>query len=331
MAPRYRGLVAAAGAIAYIAVAQWLMTRTPPSAWAAVALLGPMLGLMAIGCWRSGRRGWSVAAAAGVVALVSQVASGRSFAPEHLYLLQHVLIHLGLAFAFGISLRGGSRPLIARLAERVHRGLTPTMERYIRKVTVAWTLYFGAVAALSLGIYAAAPFPVWATFANLGTPALLGLMFVGEHVLRYRLHPEFERATLQDAIAPIARTARTGAAPAPPPRRPHPCHEHASADRRDRPRCAARLARRPGGVASAIPVDVSALARRLPVDGAVLNLTADRYRFAVGLGAAMCRGHTSLLPPNHTADTVARLRAMHAGSTPSSMPTRRRLGPACRR
>ena len=41
----------------------------------------------------------------------------------------------------------------------------------------------------------------------------------------------------------------------------------------------------------------------------MLNLSADRYRFAVGLGAALLRGHTSLLPPNHTAHTVERLRA----------------------
>jgi acyl-coenzyme A synthetase/AMP-(fatty) acid ligase len=55
--------------------------------------------------------------------------------------------------------------------------------------------------------------------------------------------------------------------------------------------------------------DAAALAERLPDAGAMLNLSVDRYRFAVGLGAALLRGHTSLLPPNHTAHTVERLRA----------------------
>jgi acyl-coenzyme A synthetase/AMP-(fatty) acid ligase len=55
--------------------------------------------------------------------------------------------------------------------------------------------------------------------------------------------------------------------------------------------------------------DASALAERLPAAGAMLNLSSDRYLFAVGLGAALLRGHTSLLPPNHLDDTVARLRA----------------------
>jgi len=54
--------------------------------------------------------------------------------------------------------------------------------------------------------------------------------------------------------------------------------------------------------------DVAALAERLPAAGAMLNLSTDRYRFAVGLGAALVRGHTSLLPPNHVAETVRRLR-----------------------
>ena len=53
--------------------------------------------------------------------------------------------------------------------------------------------------------------------------------------------------------------------------------------------------------------DVHALARTLPPAGSMLNVTADRYRFAVGLGAAMVRGQTNLLPPNHTSDMVTRL------------------------
>jgi len=57
--------------------------------------------------------------------------------------------------------------------------------------------------------------------------------------------------------------------------------------------------------------DVQALAARLPAQGALVNLCTDRYRFAVGLGAAMLRGHPSLLPPNALAATLARLRLQH--------------------
>ena len=56
--------------------------------------------------------------------------------------------------------------------------------------------------------------------------------------------------------------------------------------------------------------DVDRLARQLPPGGPVLALTADRYRFALALGAAVLRGQSSLLPPNHTPDMVSRLQAM---------------------
>ena len=60
--------------------------------------------------------------------------------------------------------------------------------------------------------------------------------------------------------------------------------------------------------------DVRALAARLPAAGPMLNVTADRYRFAVGLGAAMLRGQSNLMPPNHTPDTVTRLRDLFPGT-----------------
>ncbi len=57
--------------------------------------------------------------------------------------------------------------------------------------------------------------------------------------------------------------------------------------------------------------DMHALASRLPTHPQVLTMTADRYRFTVALGACLLRGQCSLLPPNHTPDTVARLQELH--------------------
>lgn len=64
--------------------------------------------------------------------------------------------------------------------------------------------------------------------------------------------------------------------------------------------------------AGAFLADVAALAASLPAQGAQVNLCTDRYRFAVGLGAAMLRGHSSLLPPNALPATLAGLRRRHA-------------------
>lgn len=53
--------------------------------------------------------------------------------------------------------------------------------------------------------------------------------------------------------------------------------------------------------------DVHRLAAAMPERGHVLNVCSDRYRFAVGLGAALLRRQVTLMPPNHTAGTVTEL------------------------
>jgi acyl-coenzyme A synthetase/AMP-(fatty) acid ligase len=55
--------------------------------------------------------------------------------------------------------------------------------------------------------------------------------------------------------------------------------------------------------------DVAALGPKLPPRQYVLNLCADRYRFAVGLAAALSRRQVTLLPPNDAALTIAALAA----------------------
>lgn len=55
--------------------------------------------------------------------------------------------------------------------------------------------------------------------------------------------------------------------------------------------------------------DVAQLSATLPDRRHVLNLCSDRYRFAVGFAAALCRGQVSLLPPNHAPAVVKELQA----------------------
>ncbi|MEJ5988645.1 AMP-binding protein [Ramlibacter sp. PS3R-8] len=56
--------------------------------------------------------------------------------------------------------------------------------------------------------------------------------------------------------------------------------------------------------------DARALAPSLPQGGPVLPMTADRYNFALALGAAVARGQAALMPPNHTPDMVRRLQTL---------------------
>jgi acyl-coenzyme A synthetase/AMP-(fatty) acid ligase len=55
--------------------------------------------------------------------------------------------------------------------------------------------------------------------------------------------------------------------------------------------------------------DVAQLAHALPAGGYVLNACSDRYRFAVGVAAALVAGKISLLPPTLTAEMVRQLKS----------------------
>ena len=195
--------------IAYVLGTHWLMTRAGGSPWNVVGVLTPMLLAIAVGAWRGGQRLLGAIAALVVAGLCVQAAMGVAVSAAMLYLAQHAGIHLFLAVGFGSTLRAGHTPLITTLAARVHRELTPAMVVYTRKVTLAWVLYFAAMAGISLVLFAFAPFDTWALFANLLTPCSVVLMFGGEHLLRYRLHPEFERTSIADAIRSYRHTGKT--------------------------------------------------------------------------------------------------------------------------
>ena len=199
-----RVIAVGATAVAYVLLSHWLMTGAPASPWNAVVVVGPMLGAAALLAWQRRQRLLAALAALAAAALVVQAWRGDGLAVGSIYVAQHVSIHVLLAFVFGLTLQAGREPLVTALARRVHASLTPAMAAYTRKVTLAWTVYFVAMAALSIALYSLAPFDAWATFANLVTPLAILVMFVGEYLLRYRLHPEFERATLAQAVRAYA-------------------------------------------------------------------------------------------------------------------------------
>jgi len=208
-----RLVLAASASLAYITGSQWLMTKAPASPWAAFVLLTPMLVVVAIWAWGAQQRWASLCAVGGIAALLARAIIGGAANVEKLYLAQHLLIHLFLATWFGSSLRRGVRPIVSGLAARVHRQMTAPMWRYTRNVTIAWTAYFISMALLSVLLYATASFDSWAVFANLLTPVAVMAMFAGEYLLRYWLHPDFERVSMLDAVRVYMQPEMPPAAP----------------------------------------------------------------------------------------------------------------------
>lgn len=205
------GAVLLAGVV-YVLASHWLMTQTEASAWNVVGVLSPMLLVVGIGAWRSGHRGVAVCSALALAALCVQALLGIHVTSHALYLLQHAGINFFLALFFGSTLRPGRTALITSVAERVHGGrLSDGHRAYTRRVTAAWTLLFVVVVVVSLVLFAGASFETWAVFANLVTPVATGVLFFGEFWLRYRLHPEFERSTIADAISAYMKTSKPAA------------------------------------------------------------------------------------------------------------------------
>jgi uncharacterized membrane protein len=152
-------------------------------------------GLMVAGVVAYGAISWWVA---------TYLGEGKNFV-SCLFLLQHVGFHLALGIVFALTLRGPALSLIGRVAHQMHSHFTLAMAAYTRKVTVAWVLYFFGMAAVSLLIYAFARWPTWSLLANIVTPAAIATLLIGEYLLRYQLHPEFERVSLLDALRAYRR------------------------------------------------------------------------------------------------------------------------------
>lgn len=198
--PGWRFFAAGLALAGYAVLSHALMVIAGDRPWAAAALLGPLV--LAVTTLALKQRHWPtlLACTAALAWLAYVAASGESQSIARLYLLQHAGIHAALGCTFAYTLRPGATPLISALAARVHQRYTPEVAAYTRRVTLVWALYFGVMVALSLALYAWAPWWWWSLFANLVTPAAAIALFVGEHWLRYRLHPEFERASLAQAL-----------------------------------------------------------------------------------------------------------------------------------
>ena len=190
------GLLAAA---LYALLSHVLMVYAANTPWAIAAVFGPgllpVLGL----AWR-GRQpvllALTVLAAAG---LVWVAAAGGLGDVKHLYLAQHAGMHAALGLSFGWTLRPGHTALISAMARRVH-AVSPAMAHYTRGLTWLWVAYFFGMALLSLGVFVGLSWAAWSLLANVLTPLAMGVLFVGEHALRYRLHPEFERVSLAGMV-----------------------------------------------------------------------------------------------------------------------------------
>lgn len=176
--------------MAYLAAVYYAAVHAPQSPWTVAIGHGPLLLALLLLV----RKAFGVAAAAMATALLCAL-----FYRFHEQLQAHVamtyyLQYMGLmacgALFFGLSLIPPRVALCTRFASYAHEVMTPELQRYTHRVTVAWTLFFVGMGLISSALFfSPLPLSVWSAFNTLFTLPLVGLMFAAEYAVRRRVLP----------------------------------------------------------------------------------------------------------------------------------------------
>ena len=124
------------------------------------------------------------------------------------FLLVPVLINVALLATFAASLRSVS--LVERFARMQEPDLSEAKRRHCRQVTVAWCVFF-ALNAVIAALLTGAPLSWWAAYNGGIAYALMGLMFVGEFVLRKYRFRDYGAGPLDRLLARLFPPRAEGA------------------------------------------------------------------------------------------------------------------------
>jgi uncharacterized membrane protein len=161
----------------------------------------PIVVLTAILLWRIGHRPAAVLGGAALLGLLAWSWPALRQNIALLYYIQHLGTNLALAGLFGHTLFGAHEALVTQFARMAHGGvLSPAQQRYSRQVTIAWTIFFLANAAVSSTLFWLATPAAWSLFANLLATPLVVAMFVLEHLCRNIILPPEDRSSIADTI-----------------------------------------------------------------------------------------------------------------------------------
>jgi uncharacterized membrane protein len=128
-----------------------------------------------------------------------------------LYPLPSVIIDLLLLWTFGRTLAPNREALVTRLARYVHGTLPPDIEAYTRRVNWAWCVFFAAMAAASILLFAFTSLETWSLFANVLTLPLIALMFIVEYAYRVSRYRNFAHVSLFTAVKVFRDRSRAAA------------------------------------------------------------------------------------------------------------------------
>lgn len=192
--------------IAYPFLAHYTNQTTQNGNLGALVAITPVVIIALMLAWRSPHRLIMLSA---LTASCFALWAGWSTLTSHfgvVYWLQHVAMQLILFMAFARTLVAGRKPLCTIFAETVHAPLSPEHVIYARQVTVAWTVFFAAMALISTLLFFLAPLKTWSFFSNFLTLPLVGAMFIAEYWVRRTALPESKSGIL-DAVRAFRKSS----------------------------------------------------------------------------------------------------------------------------
>lgn len=186
--------------IGYPFLAHYTNQTTQNGNLGALVAIAPVVVIALILAWRSPHRFTMFGA---VVLFCVALWAGWSALEHHfglVYWLQNMGMQLILFMTFARTLFAGRKPLCTVFAEAVHAPLSPAHVVYARKVTVAWTLFFAAMALVSTLLFFLAPLTTWSFFSNFLSLPLVALMFIVEYWVRRVVLPDSKNTGILDAV-----------------------------------------------------------------------------------------------------------------------------------
>lgn len=123
----------------------------------------------------------------------------------YLLYLPPILLPLLLLVIFGRTLVGGREPLITAIGEAARGPLSAAMRRYTRRLTLLWCLVFVTMVVWSVILPWLEQPELWSWFTNVINYGVVGVLFVGEFILRKKLFPTHNHPDFFEYLRIIAR------------------------------------------------------------------------------------------------------------------------------
>lgn len=117
-----------------------------------------------------------------------------------LYLLQYSAIMVVFMTWFGQSLLPNKQALCTQFSTYIHDVVSERLARYTYLVTIGWTVFFLLMLVTSFVLYTAVSIEAWSFFTYFLTTPLVGLMFLGEYIIRKQMLPASEALDFMSAI-----------------------------------------------------------------------------------------------------------------------------------